>query len=146
MTAMPPVATAAGDTNVVGPRIVAAIIDLVILLAAGFVVSLPFGTLSGGSFSVSGPATFLPFGLWLAYYIYFESQQGGQTLGKKAMKVKVVKEDGSEFTTQDALIRNLLRVVDHLPCIPLVGLIMILVNKNHQRLGDIAAKTVVVKA
>ena len=60
--------------------------------------------------------------------------------------VKVVKEDGSLLTTTDCLVRNILRVVDNLPCIPLVGLIMILVNKNHQRLGDIAAKTVVVKA
>jgi uncharacterized RDD family membrane protein YckC len=146
MTAMPPIPVPAGNTDVVGPRLVAAFLDGLILIAAAIVVSLPFGTLSGNGFSLTGPATFFPYGIWLAYYIYFETQQGGQTLGKKATGVKVVKADGTPFTVQDSVVRNILRVIDNLPCIPLVGIIMILVNKDHQRLGDIAAKTVVVKA
>jgi uncharacterized RDD family membrane protein YckC len=142
MTAMPPPGTTAvGDTDVAVPRLIAAFIDGLIFVAVYLVISLPFGF--NGGFN---PIVFLPYGLWLAYYVYMETQQGGQTIGKKAMGVKVVKMDGSELTPTDSVVRNVLRIVDNLPCIPLVGIIMIFVNPLHQRLGDIAAKTLVVKA
>ena len=61
------------------------------------------------------------------------------------MGIKVVKEDGSECTYGAAFGRNILRLIDVLPTIYIVGLIAIASSEKRQRIGDQAAGTVVVK-
>jgi uncharacterized RDD family membrane protein YckC len=56
-----------------------------------------------------------------------------------------VKADGSVFDWSGALIRNVLRLVDGLPFLYLVGIITIAASKKKQRLGDMAAGTLVVR-
>ncbi len=96
-------------------------------------------------FSVAGwPTTMLivaGFILWYGYYVYFETVRNGQTPGKKALRLRVVKYGGTPIDLPCAATRGLIRVID----MTLVGLIALLVTPNNQRLGDFAAGTLVVK-
>ena len=67
------------------------------------------------------------------------------TLGKKAMGLKVVRENGEAMDWGAVIIRNLLRIIDGI-AFYLVGAIVVWVSKKRQRLGDMAAKTLVVRA
>ncbi|WP_227377869.1 RDD family protein [Haladaptatus halobius] len=77
------------------------------------------------------------------YHIFLEGA-AGQTLGKKLFRITVIKESGEPCTYHAAAIRTVFRVVDWLPVAYLVGLTSMAVTKRRQRLGDLAAGTVVV--
>ncbi|KAF5418384.1 MAG: hypothetical protein C5S38_00090 [Candidatus Methanophagaceae archaeon] len=139
-----------------GSRIVAIIIDLIILSLVVVIIALPLGLLAGLS-AMGNPtqlfaarsAFFVAFMVlnvlvWLLYFTYFEGTSG-QTLGKKIMGIKVVKENGDQPSFMDALIRTILRIIDGI-AFYLVGFIVILVSEKKQRLGDMAAGTIVVEA
>ncbi len=84
--------------------------------------------------------------MFLVYWGYFvlcELLTNGQSPGKKSVRIRVVKEGGGPITFVDIVIRNLLRVVDGFPAYGVAGLCMF-VTKKAQRLGDLAAGTVVV--
>lgn len=93
-------------------------------------------------------------GLWIivffvlewGYPVFFEVFRGGQTIGKKAFKIKVVNEDLIAIRFGPSLIRNLLRTADIFPFFYVFGAISILMTGKFQRLGDLAAKTIVVYA
>ena len=118
-------------------RFLATIIDFVLV---GIVTSI-IGSLFGGGTTGSG----LTFILGLAYYLYFWSSYGhGQTLGKRALSIRVVKTDGTELTLVDALIRYVGLIVS---CIALfIGVIWVAFDPNKQGWHDKIAKTYVVKA
>jgi uncharacterized RDD family membrane protein YckC len=142
-----PTPPAAGD--VTGIRIVAALIDIVLLFVVFIIMAALFGdTDSKGdsSFSVnlSGLPALVYFVIVIGYYVVLESS-GGQTLGKKIMGLKVVALDGT-LTKTKVVVRTLLRIVDGLPFLYLVGIIAIVASKQKQRIGDMAAGTVVVRA
>jgi len=82
--------------------------------------------------------------LWPIYFSYFEGTSG-QTIGKKVTNIRVVKEDGSRCDFGSALVRNILRIVDHLPSLYILGIILVAATEKKQRLGDMLAKTIVVK-
>jgi uncharacterized RDD family membrane protein YckC len=69
----------------------------------------------------------------------------GQTLGKRLLRLRVVDEQGLHLQFSQVVIRNLLRVVDSLPLLYMVGGVACLISGKSQRLGDIAASTVVVR-
>ncbi len=79
------------------------------------------------------------------YFIFFELVMRGQTPGKKAMKVRVLRDDGTPVTAKEVAVRNLLRIVDFLPAAYAVGTIAMFCSPLCKRLGDIAAGTIVVK-
>jgi uncharacterized RDD family membrane protein YckC len=81
--------------------------------------------------------------IW-GYFALFEAFWRGQTPGKHIMKLRVIKDSGRQITLFEALSRSLLRFVDYLPAIYLTGVITMLCTKRHQRLGDLAAGTIVV--
>ena len=81
--------------------------------------------------------------IW-GYYTLFEALWRGQTPGKHIMKLRVIKDSWRQITFFEALSRNLLRIVDYLPAFYLTGVITMLCTKRHQRLGDLAAGTIVV--
>jgi uncharacterized RDD family membrane protein YckC len=83
--------------------------------------------------------------LWLIYFTSLEGSSG-QTIGKKLMHIRVVKEDGARCDYGSALVRNLLRIIDHLPTLYILGIILIAATDKKQRLGDMLGKTLVVKA
>lgn len=80
----------------------------------------------------------------LFYALWQESIMEGQTIGKRIMKIKVIKIDGYQAGFGDYLIRWLLRVVEVLPPLSVIGLITMIVSSKNQRLGDMAAGTAVI--
>ena len=82
------------------------------------------------------------------FFVYFTLLEGryGQTVGKMAVKIKVVREaDGSPINYEEAALRTILRLIDGLLAY-LVGAILIWSSDKKQRLGDRIAHTVVVRA
>lgn len=80
----------------------------------------------------------------LFYHLIFEITMGGQSPGKKTLNIKVIKEDGTEPTISNYLLRWILRPVDFIIS-GSVATLLIIITKKHQRLGDLAAGTIVVK-
>lgn len=80
------------------------------------------------------------------YFALFESLMSGQSPGKRAMGVKVVTSSGEPLDFASVAVRNLVRAVDDFPGIPLLGGLVALSGPKGQRLGDMAASTIVVKA
>ena len=98
------------------------------------------------AFAVGGIAVIVTLVLVWAYFILFEWLWNGQTIGKRAFKLRVINEDGSPAQFTAVLIRNLLRLVDFLPAFYGVGVMVIVLSPKSQRLGDLAAGTYVVRA
>lgn len=137
-----------------GRRVGAALIDVIIWVILFFVFSAAFGTITAtqqpnGATYQQANLTGLPFlvyvCLWILYFVVLEWRFGA-TLGKLAAGVRVRSADGKPITLQQSVVRNLLRIVDAFPFfIPyLAGLVIATIDKNRQRVGDKAAKTVVV--
>ncbi len=85
------------------------------------------------------------FAIQLGYAIGQEWLWNGQTLGKRVLKLRVVDSHGLQLQFNQVVIRNLLRFVDALPILYFVGGITTLLNRSSQRLGDLAANTVVIR-
>ena len=69
----------------------------------------------------------------------------GQTLGKRLLQLRVMDAEGLRLTAGQVAVRNLLRSVDILPVFYLVGGISVILTRRAQRLGDIAANTIVIR-
>ncbi len=83
------------------------------------------------------------FAQWL-YPVCFEVMGSGRTLGKRVMKLRVLRADGVPVDWGTSLLRNLLRFVDALPFGYTVGLASVLLTRDFQRVGDLVAGTLVV--
>lgn len=131
----------------IGTRAVAHLIDWLIiwgaLMATSFAVAA-FGALTGGSTGFENIIAVIASLGWLAYFSLLEGLWNGQTPGKKAMGIRVRGKDGTPVTFVSALGRNMLRLADFMPAGYLVGIIGIFSNPRSQRLGDLAAGTIVV--
>lgn len=79
------------------------------------------------------------------YFTFFEYAMGGRTPGKKLMGLRVISSRGVKLRFPDVLMRNLLRPVDTLPAIMLLGGTVAFIDHLHRRLGDLAAETLVVR-
>ena len=84
------------------------------------------------------------FVLYAGYYALFEIFWNGQTPGKRLVRIRVIGDSGRPITVYEAVVRNLLRVVDQFPGLYVVGIIAVFVTARNQRLGDVVAGTVVV--
>jgi len=104
---------------------------------------IPLLTCTLGEVGV-GIGLVLMFLLYWFYPVVFEAAWNGQTPGKKFLKLAVVHDDGTPIGWGAALIRNLVRVVDILPGVYLIGLLTTFLNKDFKRMGDLAARTLVV--
>jgi uncharacterized RDD family membrane protein YckC len=143
----PPVATA--DVHVTGRRVLAIIVDGLVLGIVFWVLSMLFGETStaGGTASVSlgTLGTLILLIISFGYYALLEGYLG-QTLGKMLLGIKVVREDNGEVPGFGAAaIRTVMRVIDVLPFAYLVGFIAVLFSGKNQRLGDMLANTLVVR-
>jgi len=124
-------------------RVLAALIDLLIVGAGYAVILAAAGKLSdadaGGALAAVGIG-------WGLYY-YFACESGaGQTLGKRALNIRVVRTDGAPAGMREIGIRTVLRLVDGLFLYG-VGLVAMLVTRERRgRLGDLAGGTMIVSA
>jgi uncharacterized membrane protein SpoIIM required for sporulation/uncharacterized RDD family membrane protein YckC len=134
-----------------GSRFTAFLIDGLIL--AALMIGLFFATavLLNVIPAPAMPVTFAiallaAFILFWGYFVWFEGFREGQTPGKRKVGLRVVHDGGYPLTLRGAVVRNLLRVVDSQP-LPswLLGGLFILLHPRAQRLGDLAAGTVVVR-
>ncbi|QEY60379.1 RDD family protein [Pseudomonas sp. C27(2019)] len=122
-------------------RVLAFVIDL--LLRAALLALTGAAWLYLGKFG-SGLASITAFMLLWWYMVLFEVFNQGRTPGKQLLGLQVIHSDGTPVGWAGSLTRNLLRVVDLLPFAYCVGILSILSNANFQRLGDLAAGTLVV--
>lgn len=134
----------------IGSRASAHLLDLMIVLSA--LVLLALGFLLISATSQIGPLIKPFLGAIMAiiftlgpifYFVLFEGFWNGQTLGKKAMGLRVRMVDGTPITLAAAFARNVVRFGDFFPALYLVGLVAMFTNPRSQRLGDIIAGTVV---
>jgi uncharacterized RDD family membrane protein YckC len=131
-----------------GTRAIAQALDLSILL--GVLIAVFFVAVAAGSIGVdNGILTLVVvIGAFITVFGYFwvsEALWSGQTVGKKAFRLRVVGDRGEPLTFMQAGIRNIVRIVDFLPYAYGVGLVVLFVNGKGKRLGDLAAGTIVVK-
>jgi uncharacterized RDD family membrane protein YckC len=136
--------------HVAGPfrRLPAFLLDVVLQvlawMAIGFGTSLVFGFLGLPALGIGFTFILIFFISWF-YGGLFETYWNGQTPGKRAMRIRVISTDGQPINGLQAVLRNLLRAIDAQPLVFYqVGLFSVLLNDRFQRLGDLAAGTMVV--
>jgi uncharacterized RDD family membrane protein YckC len=126
-------------------RVLAALIDVAVVALGGAVILAAGGVLGDGLSEIGMPLIASILG-WALYY-YFACESGaGQTLGKRAMKIRVVREDGSAAGMREVGLRTVLRVID-MQLAGIVGLVVMNSTKERRaRLGDLVGHTKVVSA
>lgn len=132
-----------------GDRILATIIDGAIVFAYYLIVVFLFVSFSSsmhGSSDVWVVVLFCILFLPLMFYnLASEIFMNGQTFGKKAMKIRVMNMNGAHPTYSQYFIRWLMRLVDMFIGWGLVAFVSVVASQKNQRLGDLAAGTIVVK-
>ena len=140
-------------------RIVAALIDLVPLILLFHIMAAVFGSVGGWSVHAEGGSVtfytnestrdggvplYIYLFLALSYHIVLE-RVWAATVGKMITGLTVVKGDGGPYGWKPVLLRNILRIIDWLPIFYLLGFISVIATPKKQRLGDLAAGTLVVR-
>jgi uncharacterized RDD family membrane protein YckC len=128
----------------VGSRFAASLLDVVVQLGAILALAVVLGPLGNNGFVFAAylVAVFL---ILFAYDIALETWNRGRSIGKLAAGLRVVRAGGEPEGFLTASVRNFLRIVDFLPAFYVVGVISILATSRNQRLGDLAAGTIVVR-
>jgi uncharacterized RDD family membrane protein YckC len=134
-----------------GSRFVAGLVDTVLqgLLIAALgllLIGVEVFTRDPGLGGVGAAVFFVgAFLVWFGYHVFFEVLASGRTPGKRWSGLRVVRAGGYPITFMASAVRNILRLVDMLPGAYVVGCVSILVTRRNQRLGDVAAGTLVVR-
>lgn len=136
----------------VGPRAVAAVIDIFVLtlisccillfLSFGFVDIETDGDPASAADDIPVWINLMGLGVGLVYFIMMEGLTG-TTLGKRLLKLRVVRFDGSPITMRDSVVRNIFRILDGL-FLYLIAAVAVWTSDRNQRLGDRVAGTLVV--
>lgn len=128
-------------------RVLASLLDgLIQAIAGGIIVVAMVVIFDGGLGALgSGLLALALFLIFFGYPILFEVLDGGRSIGKRATGLRVVRLDGGPIGFGAAAIRNIMRLIDVLPGGYAVGAIAILATPHNQRLGDLAAGTVVIR-
>jgi uncharacterized RDD family membrane protein YckC len=134
----------------VGSRFLALAVDMGLQSAIALVALATVG----GAWSILRPGrggpwflavlVIVAFLLFYGYFAGFEAFWHGQTPGKRLVGLRVLSVTGRPARVDEAILRNLLRVIDQLPGVYAIGIVTMLVSSRNQRLGDLAAGTVVV--
>ena len=139
------------DVAGIGSRFMAALVDIVIYgvlsIAAGAVTLQVVNRLDDENLIsvITAIYTGMDFLMYWGYYILFEIIWGGQSPGKRLLKLRVVRLDGTPAGAGQIVMRNIGRLVDIFPGFYAVGIITMFLNDQSRRLGDLAAGTLVVR-
>jgi uncharacterized RDD family membrane protein YckC len=128
----------------IGSRFIALAIDLLIGTVA-LVVAVLAALAAGGGLGGAIVAATAILVFYIGYHVVFEVFGGGRTLGKRAAGLRVVTDGGTAVGLRASLIRNVLLLLEGLPTSYVPAMVSVLVTRNNQRLGDLAAGTLVVR-
>ena len=139
---------AALEVHVTGRRVLTTVVDAIIFSVFFWVLAMLFGTSSteagGISLSLGGLGTPIYIVAVFAYYLLIEGYLG-QTLGKMLLGIKVVREGSGRVPGLGAAApRTVLRIIDGI-LVYAVAFVSVLASQKNQRLGDMVAKTLVVR-
>jgi len=127
-------------------RFLAAAIDLACLMAASSLLGSALAPLQLVRSDVARAVMILAFFIiQIGYGIVAEWLWRGQTIGKRLLRLRVMDVQGLRLHPSQIVIRNLLRFLDSLPVFYLLGGLFCLFTRKAQRLGDLAANTIVVR-
>ena len=138
----------------IGSRFIALLVDMLIWFAGFLVLVILLAIFLPGIEAFSkiseqwavAAAIFMLFLLFWGYFTLFEAFWNGRTPGKRVARIRVIQRSGRAISLFESMARNLVRYVDMQP-FPMyaVGVIAIFTTRQHQRLGDLAAGTLVVR-
>lgn len=137
----------------IGSRFIAVLIDTLIWLVAMAVLSVMFWLVRPGigafsRLSAQWAVAVYVLALFLlnwGYFTLFEAFWGGRTPGKRIAGIRVIQRSGRSIGLLESMARNFIRYIDQIPFFYAVGMIAVFATKQHQRLGDLAAGTLVVR-
>lgn len=137
----------------IGSRFIALLVDYLIWFAGLLVLALLYSLLLPGLGAFSkismqwavAARIFIFFLLNWGYFTLFEAFWNGRTPGKRVVRIRVIQRSGRAIGLFEAMARNLVRYVDQFPFFYAVGVITMFATRQHQRLGDLAAGTLVVR-
>ncbi len=128
-----------------GSRFAALLVDT-LLQGVVFIATVILLIVTGaGGFTEWAITAVVAFALIFVYPVAFELCAGGRTPGKRWSSLRVISADGSPVTFRGSALRNLVRLADTLPLFYLAGAVTIFATRSNQRLGDLAAGTLVVR-
>jgi uncharacterized RDD family membrane protein YckC len=137
----------------IGSRFIALLVDyliwfaglLIVVLASSFILPAIHAFNRISEQWAEALVIFIFFLLNWGYFTLFEAFWNGRTPGKRVARIRVIQRSGRAIGLFESMARNLIRYVDQLPFFYAVGVISMFVTKQHQRLGDLAAGTLVVR-
>ncbi len=124
-------------------RMVAFLLDLIILVVGCFILALVVGGIFGKAADIVMYFTIVP--ILFFYSLAFEYFNNGQSIGKKALRLRVIKKDGGKVLFLDYAMRWVFRTIDIYGSFGSIASLGIMASSKNQRLGDFLANTVVVR-
>jgi uncharacterized RDD family membrane protein YckC len=132
-----------------GSRCIAVFIDTLIQVAiyislavGAFYLRVEFEQLANWVLALVILIVFL---IFVFYFVLLETVTHGQSVGKRIMRLRVIRADGQPLTLIDSVLRNMLRLIDFFPGSYAIGVIVMFLSGDAKRLGDLAAQTIVVR-
>lgn len=137
----------------IGSRFIAVLVDTILWAAALVLMILVFAFFLPAIAAFNklsyqwtvAVVIFLVFLFNWGYFTLFEAFWNGRTPGKKVAKIRVIQRSGRPIGLFESMARNFVRYIDYLPGFYAVGVVTMFLTKQHQRLGDLAAGTLVVQ-
>jgi uncharacterized RDD family membrane protein YckC len=127
-----------------GSRFLARLLDTVI--QGSIIIALAIGlSATNAPGWVEAMSIVFIFLVVFAYDVIFETLNNGRTIGKQVAGIRVLGESGEPIRFLASAVRNTLRIIDFLPFFYLVGSVAIVTTEHDQRLGDLAAGTIVAR-
>lgn len=136
----------------IGSRFLALAVDTLIQAAATIALAaVGFGAIVAFSLAfnslnpwILAAALLIYFLIYQGYFAVFEAAWNGQTPGKRVVGLRVISVTGRPISVFEAILRNVVRIADQMPGVYAIGIVSVFVTERNQRLGDLAAGTVVV--